>query len=46
MSIKIQVFDNILQMNDSYAAENRRIFEEHNARVPSRRRRCGRSTPS
>jgi hydrogenase nickel incorporation protein HypB len=31
MAIKIQVLDNILQMNDSYAAENRRIFEEHNA---------------
>ena len=31
MAIKIQVLDNILQMNDSYAAENRRIFEEHNS---------------
>jgi hydrogenase nickel incorporation protein HypB len=31
MAIKIQVLDNILQMNDSYAAENRRIFEEHGA---------------
>lgn len=31
MAIKIQVLDNILQMNDSYAAENRRIFQEHNA---------------
>ena len=31
MAIKIQVLDNILQMNDSYAAENRRIFEENNS---------------
>lgn len=31
MPIKIQVLDNILQMNDSYAAENRRIFEENNS---------------
>jgi hydrogenase nickel incorporation protein HypB len=30
MPIKIQVLNNILEMNDSYAAENRRIFEEHN----------------
>jgi len=30
MSIKIQVLDNILQMNDSFAEENRRIFKEHN----------------
>lgn len=27
MAIKVQVLDNILQMNDSYEAENRRIFE-------------------
>ena len=31
MPIKIQVLDNILQMNDSYAAENKRIFEENNS---------------
>ena len=31
MPIKIQVLNNILEMNDSYAAENRRIFEEHNS---------------
>jgi hydrogenase nickel incorporation protein HypB len=27
MPIKIQVLNNILEMNDSYAAENRRVFE-------------------
>jgi len=31
MPIKIQVLNNILEMNDSYAAENRRIFEANNA---------------
>lgn len=31
MPIKIQVLNNILEMNDSYAAENRRIFEEYNS---------------
>jgi len=31
MTIKIQVLDNILKMNDSYADENRRIFEKHNS---------------
>jgi hydrogenase nickel incorporation protein HypB len=31
MPIKIQVLNNILEMNDSYAAENRRIFEEHDS---------------
>lgn len=33
MPIKIQVLNNILEMNESYAAENRRIFKEHNAFV-------------
>jgi hydrogenase nickel incorporation protein HypB len=33
MPIKIQVLNNILEMNESYAAENRRIFEEHNSFV-------------
>ena len=31
MPIKIQVLNNILEMNDSYAAENRRIFEANNS---------------
>lgn len=31
MPIKIQVLNNILEMNDSYAAENRRIFQANNA---------------
>jgi len=33
MAIKIQVLDNILEMNESYAAENRRLFDEHKAFV-------------
>ncbi len=31
MPIKIQVLNNILEMNDSYAAENRRVFEANNS---------------
>ena len=31
MQIKIQVLNNILEMNDSYAAENKRIFQSNNA---------------
>ena len=31
MPIKIQVLNNILQINDSYASENQRVFEENNA---------------
>ncbi len=33
MPIKIQVLNNILEMNDSYAAENRSIFEANNSFV-------------
>ncbi len=31
MPIKIQVLNNILEMNDAYAAENRRVFEANNS---------------
>jgi hydrogenase nickel incorporation protein HypB len=31
MPIKIQVLNNILEINESYAEENRRVFDEHNA---------------
>ena len=31
MPIKIQVLNNILEINESYAEENRRIFEENNS---------------
>ncbi len=31
MPIKIQVLNNILQINDSYASENQRVFDENNA---------------
>jgi len=31
MPIKIQVLNNILEINESYAEENRRIFDENNA---------------
>jgi hydrogenase nickel incorporation protein HypB len=31
MPIKIQVLNNILEMNESYAEENRKIFGEHNS---------------
>ena len=30
MPIKIQVLNNILEINESYAEENRRVFDEHN----------------
>jgi hydrogenase nickel incorporation protein HypB len=33
MPIKIQVLNNILEMNESYAAENRRVFEANNSFV-------------
>ena len=33
MAIKIQVLNNILEMNESYAAENRRVFEANNTFV-------------